>query len=279
MPLRNLLVHLDLGKASEARADAAIALAAAHDAHLTALVTAVTPPLPDYVAAQIPNELLVQTETETRNHIDAVEKSFRHKAEAAGINHDVFAELGIASSVGTLVLHTRHVDLAILGQADPNDPPPGEATLTEDVVLSCGRGVLVLPYIGAINGIGRHVMVAWDASREAARAIADAMPLMESAEQVTVASVRASESEQPDDHLPSMDIATHLARHGIAVEVKTFVDPGIGIGNTLLSRAADHGVDMLVMGAYGHARLRELILGGVTRDILKTMTVPVLMSH
>lgn len=279
MPLRNLLVHLDLRQAVGKRIDAAVALAVTHDAHLTALLTAVTPTFPGYVAVDIPDEVRARAKDELRQSLAMIEKHFRQKAEAAGINHDVRSELGSAPPVGTLVRNTRHVDLAILGQADPNDTVSGENAMTEDVVLGCGRGVLLVPYIGAPEGFGRHVMIAWDASREAARAVADAMPLLEQAERVTIAIVSAHEDNDALNRLPATDIATHLARHGISVEVKVLVDSGIGVASTLLSRVSDEGIDLLVMGAYGHSRLRELILGGVTRSILKTMTVPVLMSH
>ncbi|NQW10064.1 MAG: universal stress protein [Alphaproteobacteria bacterium] len=279
MPLKNLLVHLDLRKAAGKRADAAIALAAAHDAHLTALLTAMTPSFPGYVAIAIPDEVRAQTEAEIRRSLALIEQSFRNKAEAAGIKYEAHTEVGVASPLGSLVLNSRYFDLTILGQADPSEPVLGENSLAEDAVLSCGRGVLVVPYVGASKGFGQRVMVAWDASREAARAVADAMPLLERAEAVTIATVSAGESRHGHGRLPATDIATHLARHGIAVDVKNFIDIEIGVANTLLSRIADQGVDLLVMGAYGHSRLREVILGGVTQNILKTMTVPVLMSH
>ena len=122
-------------------------------------------------------------------------------------------------------------------------------------------------------------MLAWDAGREAARAVSDAMPFLERAEQVTVMAVNPSSGEGDHGEEPGADIALHLARHGVKAEVHQTESPDISVGDELLSRIADDGSDMLVMGAYGHTRLRELVLGGVTRSILEQMTVPVLMSH
>ena len=123
------------------------------------------------------------------------------------------------------------------------------------------------------------MLVAWNASRAATRAINDAMPLLAGAETVTVLCVDPDEDSRAHGEVPGMDIAAHLARHGVKASVESTVSGGIGVGNALLSRASDIGADLLVMGAYGHTRVRELLLGGATRTILKSMTLPVLMAH
>jgi len=123
------------------------------------------------------------------------------------------------------------------------------------------------------------VLVGWDASREAARAVRDAMPLLARAEAVTVLTIDAEQSPFGHGEIPGADIALYLARHGVKAEVARTVSAGIGIGNTLLSRAADYEANLLVMGAYGHSRVRELLLGGTTRTVLTSMILPVLMSH
>jgi nucleotide-binding universal stress UspA family protein len=120
-------------------------------------------------------------------------------------------------------------------------------------------------------------MVCWDGSRNAARAVGDAMPLLARAKAVEVVIV-ASEAGKSDE-LPGADIAHHLARHGLKVELQRIVSPGLDVANTILSHAADAGTDFIVMGGYGHSRMRELVLGGATRGILTSMTVPTLMSH
>ena len=148
-----------------------------------------------------------------------------------------------------------------------------------DLVLSSGRPVLVIPYIGVHRDIGRIATVAWDAGREAARAVADSLPLLEAAEQVHVLVVNPVKGSHAHGAEPGADIALSLARHDVKTEVHAIPAPDIEVGEAILSWLSDSGSDLLVMGAYGHARLRELVLGGVSRLILQSMTVPVLMAH
>jgi nucleotide-binding universal stress UspA family protein len=177
-------------------------------------------------------------------------------------------------------VHARYADLTIMGQLDPDT---GWASVIyprpEDIALSSGRPVLVVPYIGTFSPVGQRVLVAWDASREATRAINDAMPLLLAASSVTVMIVDPKQSREEHGDIPGADIALHLARHGVETQVERTVSGGIGVGNALLSQASDLGADLLIMGAYAHSRVRELILGGVTRTVLESMTLPVLMAH
>jgi nucleotide-binding universal stress UspA family protein len=137
--------------------------------------------------------------------------------------------------------------------------------------------VLVVPRYGTFDTVGERVLVAWNGSREATRAVHDALPILKLATKVTVLSI--DPERDTGDRIPSADIALHLARHGVAAEGTSTVGLDISVGDLLLSRAADLGADLIVMGAYGHSRMRELVLGGATRHILQHMTVPVLMSH
>ena len=149
------------------------------------------------------------------------------------------------------------------------------------MVLASGRPVLVVPYVGTYPRVGDRVMIAWDASREAARAVADALPLLQAAQQVITLSANPDSGGRSDRHgdLPGADIARHLARHGVRVEAQRLSAKEISIADMLLNRIADEGIDLLVMGAYGHARVREIWLGGVTRRLMQHMTVPVFISH
>jgi len=179
-----------------------------------------------------------------------------------------------------VVVHGRYADLTILGQLDPDDVwSPLLHPRPEEVALAAGRPVLVVPYVGTFTDIGRRILVAWDASREATRAVKDAMPLLVAASSVTVMTIDAEQTRVGHGEVPGADIALHLARHGVTAQVDRTVSAGIGIGNTLLSRASDLEADLLVMGAYGHSRVRELLLGGVTRTVLASTTLPVLMAH
>jgi nucleotide-binding universal stress UspA family protein len=137
----------------------------------------------------------------------------------------------------------------------------------------------VVPYIGAATPPGKRVIVAWNGGREAARAVNDALPLLVAADQVDVVCVNPGRGEEDDADLPGADLCLHLARHGVKAEAQELVASDIEAGDLLLSRAADSGADLIVMGAYGHARWREVVLGGVTRQLLNQMTVPVFMSH
>lgn len=177
-------------------------------------------------------------------------------------------------------LHARYADFAILGQLDPES---GESDAVrprpEQVTLASGRPILIVPYAGNFPSVGQRVLIGWNATREAARAVNDAMPLLTGAEIVTVLTIDPREGPRAHGELPGADISLHLARHGVKAEIERTVSADLPVGEVLLSRAADLGADLLVMGAYGHSRARELLLGGATHTLLRSMTVPVLMSH
>ena len=178
------------------------------------------------------------------------------------------------------VVQSRYTDLVVLGQLNPEEPlAPVNNPRPEDIVLSAGRPVLAIPYVGHYDAIGQRVLVAWDASREASRSISDAMPLLASASAVTILTIDPATGRTEHGDIPGADIALHLARHGVNTRVEKAPSGGIGIGDVLLSRASDLGADLLVMGAYGHSRVRELVLGGATRTVLRSMTLPVFISH
>jgi nucleotide-binding universal stress UspA family protein len=177
-------------------------------------------------------------------------------------------------------VHARYADLVIVGQLDPDDAlAPVSSPRPEDIALSAGRPVLTVPYVGTYPSLGQHALIGWDASREATRAVNDAMPLLTKAAMVTVLTIDPLTGREEHGDVPGADIALYLARHGVTARVEHTVSGGIGAGNVMLSRAGDLGADLLVMGAYGHSRLRELVLGGATRTVLESMTLPVLMSH
>lgn len=164
-------------------------------------------------------------------------------------------------------------DLVVLGQHEPGEV--GSLTHPEAVILACGRPALVVPYVGAFDHVGRKVLIAWNGRREAARAAHDALPLMAASESVTVLSVDADqETTQIGDELVG-----NLGRHGVKASRDSALSLESSIAEVILSRAADLSSDLIVLGCYGHSRMRELVLGGVTREILRSMTVPVLMAH
>jgi len=185
-------------------------------------------------------------------------------------------EAGVA-----LALQARYSDLVIIGQDDPDDSTLAQAPAIADyVVLNSARPVMIVPYAGHFPTLGERILVGWDGSAESARAVHGALPLLQRAHVVQVAVFDAKVGGNAHGEEPGADIATFLARHGVKVEVSRHVaGKNIDIGNAILSQAADSNADLLVMGGYGHSRFREVILGGVTRTILRSMTTPVFISH
>lgn len=280
MAYKNLLVLIDETKANAGRMAAAIALARSRKAHVVGLYVIAEPDLSGFVRAQIPDEVLEEQRARAEETAEAAVAAFRELAEREGVAADGRIARAQAHEVAALIaLQARYADLVIAGQAAPEEPGPGGRQMVADLVLSAGRPVLVIPYIGVARPIGRTVTVAWDAGREAARAVADAMPFLEAAERVHVLVVNPVTGAQAHGPEPGADIALSLARHGVKAEVEVTSAPDIEEGEAILSWLADSGSDLLVMGAYGHGRLRELVLGGVSRLVLESMTCPVLMAH
>ena len=176
-----------------------------------------------------------------------------------------------------LAMQARYADLVVVGQAGP-EPTATPSDLPETVALAIGRPVLVVPFIGA-KPPGKVVLLCWNASREGARAAADALPFLRAAQKVIVLVVNPTSSAEGHGAEPGADAAAWLARHGVKVTVQRDVAPDAGVGGVILSHAADHGADLIVMGIYGHSRMREMVLGGASRTLLASMTVPVFMSH
>lgn len=282
MALKNLLLHIDDTKACSKRIEAALALAADHGAHLAAVYCISEYQLPGW--ADMPGHLAEEQHKREREHGQKKLDEFAERAKRWGVQYETRLARARTGLVGDLIaLHGRYADMVVMGQVDPDDPPVGGNDLVEHVVLSCGRPVLVIPYIGAplVKGspsFGHNIMVGWDAGREATRAVNDAMSLLEKAETVEVVAVNPKKMGKHGDE-PGADIGLHLSRHDVKVNVQHVEARDIEAGDTILSRLSDKGSDMLVIGAYGHSRLRDLVLGGVTESMLEHMTVPVLMSH
>ena len=178
-----------------------------------------------------------------------------------------------------VIQHGRAADLIVASQSDPEWEMSGFFDAPERLALESGRPVLVVPYAGGSGEIGKRVMAAWSGKREGARAVFDALPLLKAADAITLLCVVGKGADGESGELPGAEIAASLARHGVKVTVRKTIADEIGVAHEILARLADEGSDLLVMGAYGHSRLREMVFGGVTRHILRHMTVPTLMSH
>ena len=281
MSYKDLLVVLDSDAASRGRIALAAALAERFASHLVGLYPLPIPQAPRHLGYYDPallDPFFRELRAQAQEVSDKEREAFEHAASLRGLS----AEWRVVDEgpQSDPALHARYVDLTILGQLDPDRR---DADLVrprpEHVTLASGRPILVVPYAGRFETVGRRVLIGWNATREATRAVNDAMPLLAAAEVVTVLTIDAREGPDAHGELPGADISLHLARHDVKAEVERTVSAGIPAGEVLLSRAADLGADLLVIGAYGHSRVRELLLGGATRSILQSMTVPVLMSH
>lgn len=276
MALKDLLVHIDNSQGCRSRLQVALDLAEAHGAHLTGLYVLPRLEIPTYLEADIGVDLLAIQQEAVQARAAEAENLFKTAADRTTVLSEWRrVDGGLAR---TLNLHARYTDLVVMGQFDPGDPKSLSAGV-DRVVLESGRPVLIIPYGGMRVGIGAQIMVAWNGSREAVRAIADALPLLARAKKVEVVAVNPPTGTAGEGDIPSADICVHLARHGVNAEAHHIEASDREVGEVLLSRVADQGIDLIVMGAYGHSRLREVVLGGATRHLLHHMTVPVLMSH
>lgn len=213
-----------------------------------------------------------------RNEAGAAEAAFRQELAQHKLAGDwIYQESDGTDSVTTL---GALFDLVVIAQPNPDAESPTVLALRPAVaVMATGRPVLMVPYAGDFPEFGKRVLVAWNGSREAARALHDSMFLLEQAEAVTIIEVDALAPAAGMVRVSAADVAAALVRRGVAATAESQTSDGISVDDLLLSRAADLGVDLLVMGAYGHSRLREYVLGGVSRGVFQHMTVPVLMAH
>ncbi|HET9735700.1 MAG TPA: universal stress protein [Burkholderiales bacterium] len=276
MTYKTILVHLDPRTRGSEHIGLAFQLAGKFGAHLVGLYAPGPARIPSYALAEAGPALRQVVEQHRADAARNTEKQFR---DAAAKHGDARAEWRAAEgdTAAALRLNARYADLVVAAQAEPSDEPETRL-LPHEIVLAAGRPVLFVPYAGRFADCGRRVLVAWDGGREAARAVSDALPLLARAESVEV-SVFDPERAGKHGEQPGADIALYLSRHGVKVTVHRQSGAGYDVGAQILSRAADAAADLIVMGGYGHARVRELVLGGVTRTILESMTVPVLMSH
>jgi len=268
MALKDLLVVIDDTPAAAARIDVAAQLAVTHDAHVTGLYVITTATIPNFLDAEIP---------------EAVRAAQRARAEeqaakGAALFDDRMRRFGLTDRSEWRSVRGNPTELVVVGQSDPRRDRDMPALLPQDLVFDCGRPLLVVPYAGSFASVGERVLIGWNASREAARAVGDALPLIARAHRVLVLAVNPKPGPNGLGDEPGADIARHLSRHG-RVQATHVITDAVEPGDTMLNTIADESCDLVVMGAYGRSRLRELVLGGMTRYMLQHMTVPVLMSH
>ena len=274
--IKDMVVNLGLG-ANDPASDFAISVADAFEAHVLGVAFVYDPVIPGSVMGGIPPEFIESQRRESEKKVQQAIARFEQVAKRVGVAYETRTlNASIAGAADRLGHLARRFDLAIVGQPERERAAAAEV-VDEGVLFDSGRPVIFVPYIQKSGLKLDRVMLCWDGSRAATRAINDAMPFLEKAKQVELVIV-ASKAGKANE-LTGADMGQHLARHGLKVEVKRITSPDIDVTSTILSYAADSSADMIVMGGYGHSRLREFILGGVTRGLLETMTVPTLMSH
>jgi nucleotide-binding universal stress UspA family protein len=275
--IKDLVVNLGLAKPRDVAADYAISIAETFGAHLCGVAFAYEPVVPPSVMGGIPAEVIDAQWAASEGAANAAIAAFEAAADRAGIaaeRRKLTASIGGAGDLfGRLA---RRFDLAVTAQAEPKGSA-AQGLIIEGALFGAGRPVVVVPYIQKSGLELDRVMICWDGSRPAARAIADAMPFLARAGTVDV--VIVASGREDSDEIPGVDMGEHLARHGLKIEVKRIVSTDVDVPNTILSHAADSSADFIVMGGFSHSRLREFVLGGATRGILAAMTVPTLLSH
>jgi len=247
-------------------------------ARLTVASPVVSPVLPPMISSEMPGDLLSRMQEEIKNDARGALDAFLESAKQTDVNVETLMLEVPSGDLGREVSRlAQYFDATVLEQ--PNSERPDTSNVIEAVLFGSGRPILIVPYIILhVPSQLRTVLVAWNEGRLAARAIADALPLLQMADRVEVVTVSGT-NPRGSRHGSADMMAQHLAQHGIKADMKALARGDVDIGNTLVSYAADVSADLIVMGAYGHSRLREIVLGGTTRTILQSMPVPVLMAH
>jgi nucleotide-binding universal stress UspA family protein len=278
--IREIFVPLLRFDSDAAAIDAALSLAKAHDAHISALVT-LEHPMPLVTEfGYVPVEASQRELDEASAAAEAQAARARTQLAREAVSSEVrLTEVMMLWSEETAALHARHADISVLGGPDPKQASPRFALTFKSLLLSSGRPVLVVPTGASLPSPLRRVVLAWKPTAEATRALHDALPLLAGASEIDVLMIDPQVAEGRHGEQPGADIARHLSRHGLTVNVVSMPKEGRSIGANLLRHAQEVDADLLVMGGYGHAHWREVILGGATRTVLDGMRKAVLFSH
>jgi nucleotide-binding universal stress UspA family protein len=275
--VKDIIVNLSVTKEGSLVGKYAVSVAAALEAHLTGVAFIYDPVVPISGAGYIPAEVIEIQREDNETAAEAAIKSFTAATDQAGISAEpLITNASLAGASDHFARMARRFDLAIVGQAEP-EISSMEQIIGETTLFESGRPIIMVPYIQKAPFKTDNVMICWDGSRTAARAVADAIPIIRKSGRVEI--VIVTNERGKEDEIEGADIGQHLARHGLKVDVHRISGGNIDVADALLSHAADSSADLMVMGGYGHSRLREFVLGGVTRSIFESMTLPVLLSH
>ncbi|MBX2869525.1 MAG: universal stress protein [Acidiferrobacterales bacterium] len=274
MPYKTILVHMDSKVNPEPLLKAACSIV--DDPHLHITGVFVKPPILTglYAESGITAKMIELQEDETKRRENEARLLFEKTVDSYGLRSDWHSLDGYVDEAICQI--SKYADLVVIGQNGSLESPNSSHGVESNIVMSSARPVLIVPYIGFTRKPGSKILVAWDESSEATRAVNDALPLLQSANHVEVLAVV---DKSANDEVPTADICLYLARHRVKAEASKVVADGMKTSDIILNRATDRGADLLIMGAYGHSRIRELVLGGATHNMMQNMTLPVLMSH
>lgn len=275
--IKDIVVNLTPGVEADPACRYAVSIAEAFDAHVTGVAFAYDPPWPPYITDFGGTDILRSLLEKSRSQAATTVAQFEAAARRAQVSMQTLTpETSLPGATATFAALARAYDLAVVKQAE-NDEDVTSHDMVEAALFNSGRPVLVVPYIQKAGFSVKRVIVCWDGSRSAARAVGDALPLIARADHVQVLTVVTGKFDEND--VSGADIAEHLARYKLRTEISRLPAPDIDVASAILSHAADVNADMIVMGAFAHSRLRDFVLGGATRTMLQSMTVPTLMSH
>jgi nucleotide-binding universal stress UspA family protein len=278
MTYKTILVHCDASPPLSQRLDVAVDLAQRFDACLLGVHVQAPMKIPAFAGGVVPTfDLFAAYETCATAEHDAAADSFKKAIKGSHLATEWRHTKGYPED--ELVIQARYADLLVLGQTASDRGTQMPADLPVTVAVSSGRATLIVPHIGVRSKPGKSIMLCWNASRESARAAAEALPFLASADKVVVLIVDTKRFGSRHSAEPGTVLAAWLARHGVNVTVQREVSANDDVGELILSRVADHDIDLIVMGLYGHSRLGEMILGGTSRTLLSSMTVPLLVAH
>jgi nucleotide-binding universal stress UspA family protein len=275
--IKDVVVNLTGGETRDVAAGYAISMAKAYGAHVVGVAFVFEPVIPGSLLGGIPTDLIEVQRDENARAAKAAVASFEAGARAAGVSAETrLLDASVAGASDLFGRIARRFDIAVVGQAKP-EQGVSEELLIEGALFGSGRPVVVVPQTQVEPLKLDTVMICWDGSRPAARAIGDAIPLLARAKAIEIVAVTGERDKSGE--ITGANMKRHLARHEIEVEIKRIAAGNADVQSAILKHAVDNRADFIVMGGYGHSRLREFILGGVTRSILNAMPVPVLMSH
>lgn len=277
MGIKQILLHLDHSQGCDNRVQVGLELSKRFDARLLGVFVLQDYIVPAYAEAQISMDLLVDLRAKNEERAKKKISACKAMAKKAGVALQIKLEEGPLTPI--LRGHSKYADLLLSGQDNPDDPDNSSYAVADDMLLEAACASMVIPHSGKIKPPGERILLAWNASREAARAVRAALPLLQRAKEVVVISSEPNTVAEGEGHPHAQRIADYLEAHGVTSVSSGIDDPDRNPAQAIISQAAEMQADLIVMGAYGHMRLREIILGGVTRELLKTSPLPLLMAH